>query len=56
MFPNFMKKLADWKIYEFFPKKTIDFFTDFIEVTINRRKNKEQVYFIKFQKREYMLP
>ena len=28
---------------EHFPKKTIDFFVDLTEMTIKRRKNKEQV-------------
>ena len=38
-----MKKLAKWKIYELISSKSIDFFTEFIEATIKKRKNKENV-------------
>jgi hypothetical protein len=38
-----MKKLASWKLYQIVPHKTVDFFQEFIEDTIQRRKNKEVV-------------
>ena len=43
LFPNLMKKLASWKLYQIVPHKTVDFFQEFIEDTIKRRKNKEVV-------------
>ena len=38
-----IKKLGQWKIYEVIPSKSTDFFKELIEVTINRRRNGEQV-------------
>jgi hypothetical protein len=49
MFPKLMNKLADWNLYEFIPKKTINFFKEFIEDTITRRKNKELVRVVLFK-------
>ena len=43
MFPNFMKILTKLKMYEFIPSRSVSFFKEFIEDTINRRRNKQQV-------------
>jgi hypothetical protein len=41
-----MKYLFKHGYTEHFPQKTIDFFVDLTEMTIKRRKNKEQVFII----------
>ena len=42
LFPKLSKFLTEWNIINLFPTKSLKFFKEFIELTINRRKSKEQ--------------